>query len=392
MRIARVLTRLNLGGPARQALACDPVLVARGHAVRIFAGTPSSGEGDLFAAFEAAGLDVVRVPGLARGLSFTGDVRALATLKRGLCDFAPDVVHTHASKAGALGRRAARVVPRAARVHTFHGHVLDGYFPAFVSSGIAAIERRLARSTDRVVAVSHATADDLLRHGILPDERRLVVVPPGIDLAPLLAIPPRTTPATGALRELVRAQPADFVVGVVGRLAEVKRPLVALDVFDLLAPRYARLHLVFIGDGSERGALERRIGAYAEPLRARAHLIGARTDMPSVLAELDAVLLTSRTEGLPIALIEAGAAARPAVAMDVGGVAEIVAHERTGWLGKSADELAFGLAQLLDDARIGPAMGLRARIRVESRHSASALADRLSELYSVVVEEKRCAS
>ncbi|MFN0243394.1 MAG: glycosyltransferase [Planctomycetota bacterium] len=386
------MTRLNLGGPARQALASDPVLVARGHAVRIFAGTPSAAEGDLFRAFEAAGLDVVRVPGLARGLSFTGDVRALATLKRGLREFVPDVVHTHASKAGALGRRAARVVPRAARVHTFHGHVLDGYFPPFISNGIAALERRLARSTDRIVAVSHATADDLLRHGILPDERRLVVVPPGVDLTPLLAIPARTVPSTGAVRELLGAQPEDFVVGVVGRLAEVKRPLVALDVFELLAPRYPRLHVVFIGDGSERGALERRIGAYAEPVRARAHLIGARTDMPSVLADLDAVLLTSRTEGLPIALIEAGAAARPVVAMDVGGVAEIVAHERTGWLGKTADDLAFGLAQLLDDARIGPALGLRARIRVESRHSATALADRLVELYSVVVEEKRCAS
>src|SRR5688572_20781729 len=122
MRIARVLTRLNLGGPARQALASDRVLVARGHAVRIFAGTPEPGEGDLSDAFAARGLAVVRVPGLARGISVTGDLRALQRLRRELRAFAPDVVHTHASKAGALGRRAARALPAAARVHTFHGH------------------------------------------------------------------------------------------------------------------------------------------------------------------------------------------------------------------------------------------------------------------------------
>src|SRR5262245_16777688 len=114
LRVARVLTRLNLGGPARQALAADPLLVARGHAVRVFAGTPSPGEGDLFDTFRARGIDVVRVPGLRPALTLAGDARALIYLRREIAAFGPDVVHTHAAKAGALGRRAARRVPRAA--------------------------------------------------------------------------------------------------------------------------------------------------------------------------------------------------------------------------------------------------------------------------------------
>lgn len=387
MRIARVLTRLNLGGPARQVLASDPQLVARGHVVRVFAGTPDPGEGDLFAALEERGLDVVRVPGLGRGWSVAGDLRARAFLKRALREFRPDVLHTHASKAGALGRSAARGLDGLARVHTFHGHVLEGYFAPGLSRGLAAIERKLARDTDRVLAVSHATADDLLRLGVV-DEERLVVVPPGIELEPFLRVDGRH----GALRALVGAGPQAFLVGVIGRLAEVKRPTWAVDVYLTLARRYPGLQLVFVGDGDQRGTLERRIGALGAEDRERVHLVGARVDMPEVLADLDAVLLTSRSEGLPVALIEAGAAGKPVVSTRVGGVEEVVVAERTGWLGDSVDELAYGLARLLDDPVEGAAAGQRARLRVEKRHGARALAERLEAVYRAVVEERACAS
>jgi len=393
VRIARVLTRLNLGGPARQALASDPVLAARGHEVRVFAGRSEAGEGDLFDAFRSRGIPVERVPGLSRGLAPASDLRALVWLRSAFARFAPDVVHTHASKAGALGRRAARAVPRAALVHTFHGHVLEGYFPKAMSASLVAFERRLARRTDRIVAVSHATAEDLVRLRIVEDERRLVVVPPGIDLAPLLAIDPRDASAPGGeLRALVGAEPGDFLAGVVGRLAEVKQPEKAIEVFMLLAARHPRLHLVFVGDGGLRGSLERSIEALDPALLRRVHLVGAREDMVSVLADLDAVLLTSRSEGMPIALIEAAAAGRPAVAMDVGGVGEIVAHERTGFLGHDVDELAFGLDRLLAEPALAAGMGQRARMRVGARHGADRLAARLEEIYRIVVEERACAS
>jgi glycosyltransferase involved in cell wall biosynthesis len=182
------------------------------------------------------------------------------------------------------------------------------------------------------------------------------------------------------------------VAGVVGRLAEVKRLDWALDVFAMLAQRYPALHVAFIGDGSERGMLERRVRALPDALRRRAHIVGARENMAPVLADLDVVLLTSRSEGLPIALIEAAAAAKPVVATNVGGVGEIVAHERTGFLGATVEELAFGLAQLCDARELRVAMGQRARLRVQDRYSARALTDRLETLYRVVVEERACAS
>lgn len=398
MRIARVLTRLNLGGPARQVLAGDPELAARGHQVLVLAGRGEPGEGDLADEARQRGLEVVRIEGLARGIHPARDLLALARLGRALERFRPDIVHTHASKAGLLGRRAARRAPRAARVHTFHGHVLEGYFPGPLSRRLQAMERSLARRTQRVIAVSHACADDLLRLGIV-ESAKLVVVPPGVDLTPLVAIarregsePRGTAGGAGALRALIGAAPDDVVAGVIGRLAEVKQPLAALSIWSTVAGTLPRLHLVFVGDGNLRGALERAIGALPAELRARAHMLGARSDMPAVLADLDLVLLASRSEGQPVALIEAAAAALPCAARDVGGVGEIAVHERTGLLGKSDDELAFALATLAVDARLRAAMGRRARLRAVERHGAARLAQRLEEVYIAAREDLACDS
>ncbi|HEX6882019.1 MAG TPA: glycosyltransferase [Planctomycetota bacterium] len=390
MRIARVMTRLNLGGPARQALASDPRLVARGHAVRLFAGTPEPGEGDLLPTFARRGLDVVRVPGLRRGLGLS-DLLARRRLRRELAAFAPDVVHTHASKAGALGRSAlgGAAFERTARVHTFHGHVLEGYFPAPLARRLVAAERRLAARTDRIVAVSHATADDLVRLGVAGEEK-LVVIQPGLELEELLALErERRAPEALALRALLGVAPEGFLVGVVGRLAEVKQPLLALEVFQQLAARHPRLALVYVGDGELRRTLERALAGLAPEQAGRVHLLGVREDMPTVLGALDAVLLTSRSEGLPVALIEAAAAGLPVVARAVGGVGELVVHERTGWLGSSEIELAFGLERLVSDPRAARAAGARARLRVAGAHSAETLAARLEQLYELVCAERR---
>lgn len=382
MRIARVLTRLNLGGPARQVLASDPLLVERGHEVHVFAGRPEAGEGDLFDLLRSRGVTVERVPGLRRSPRPWNDLRASRALGRAFDRLQPDVVHTHASKAGTLGRRAAfrRGLPT---VHTFHGHVLEGYFPDLVSKRLIEHERRLAARTDRVLAVAHATAEDLLRLGVVQDQR-LTVVPPGIDLDPFLSIRARSR----FLRRMIGAPEEAQLVGVIGRLASVKRPELALEVFELLAARHRRMHLVFVGDGAEFASLARRIRGGNEDVQQRVHLVGAQENMVAVMSDLDLVLLTSRSEGAPVCLLEAAASSVPVVASDVGGVQELVAHERTGWLGETVDEWAFGVDQLLSDERVREGTGQRARLRVRQRHSATALADRLEGVYQAVLEER----
>ncbi|MEM9381190.1 MAG: glycosyltransferase family 4 protein [Planctomycetota bacterium] len=389
MRIARVLTRLNLGGPARQVLASDPILVARGRVVRVFAGAPEPGEGALDGALERSGIQVVRVPGLRRSALAAltgGDARAVRFLRSGLAAFDPDVVHTHASKAGALGRRAARAAaPRAARVHTFHGHVLEGYFPGPVSLVLRRLEARLARTTDRVLAVSAATRDDLVRLGVAAPES-IEVVPPGVALEGLLALPV-DRPDTPLRRDL-GIGPDELLVGVIGRMAPVKRVRLALDVFARLADEFRGLHIAFAGDGPDRRALESRVAALPSGVAGRVHLLGPVPDVVPLHAALDALLSTSFAEGMPVAMIEAAAAARPVVSTAVGGVPELVRSGVTGLLGTDVDGLAAALGALLGDAEKRTELGLAARERARSAHSAEALADRLEAVYAGMLRSR----
>lgn len=395
MRIARILTRLNLGGPARQVLASDPLLIERGHVLRVFVGTPEVGEGDLFEDLANSGVDAVRVPHLSRGVSPVRDFSALRFLRRELRAFGPDIVHTHASKSGSLGRKAARGIQRVATdgtnvpvgtVHTFHGHVLEGYFSPLISKGLALVERRLATETNRVIAVSHATAADLIRLQVV-DNDRLHVVPPGANLDELLSLKPRKDGNLGHLRKLLDLSSDALVIGVVGRLADVKQPERAVEIFAMIASRHPKAHLVFIGDGDGRRSLESCIGGLDVDLQGRIHMVGNIEGQTAIFSDLDLVLLTSRTEGMPLALIEAHAAGICAVAPPVGGVEEVVAHERTGLIGSDTNELAFHLDSLLSSKDKRTVYGQRARMRVSTRHTAKALADRLEAIYLDVCHE-----
>jgi glycosyltransferase involved in cell wall biosynthesis len=458
MRIARIMTRLNLGGPARQVLASDPLLRSWGFEVRLFVGSPEPGEGELLETARELGLDVVTVPGLGRSPRLDRDLSAWRFLRRELRRFDPQVIHTHASKAGFLGRLAARAAPRARLVHSFHGHVLEGYFSAPISALLQASERWLARRTARVIAVSEATRQDLLRLRVVAPGQ-VELVPPGLRLEALAALaalefsesaetsepaepkellePPETAPSAerlgrasalspgpigqpelqgnawglipapsatdaptdSALRPRQRAtlglRPEQPLVLLMGRLAEVKRPLLALAAFRSAEERRTKgqpaAHLVVVGDGQLCPALEAARSALPAELRGRIHLAGAVGDPLPWYAAADVVLLASRNEGLPVALIEAGAAARPVVATNVGGVGELI---EPGWNGllapggpaEAAQEgLVEGLRRLLDQPAERRRLGLNGRQRALERHSALALARALARLYQGVL-------
>lgn len=383
MRIARVLTRLNLGGPARQVLASDPILTARGHTIRVFAGASEPGEGALDDELRLAGIDVRSVPGLRRGplAAFDGgDLRAKAFLRRELREFGPDIVHTHASKAGALGRSAAAVsVPGARRVHTFHGHVLEGYFPGPISRILAAVERRLAAQTHQILAVSETTKADLVRLRVVPSGDAIHVVRPGTQLDELLAMP-MDRPACPLRREL-SIPPDAAVIGLVGRLARVKRPLLALGVFQVVAREFPGAHFVVAGDGALRKALEQELARTEPAVAARVHLLGAVARIGRVHEALDVLLGTSTSEGMPVAMIETAAAGRPVVSTAVGGVPELVTAGVTGLFGTDRDALVAALSGLLSDPGERKRLGAAARQRAADEFTADALANKLEAVY-----------
>lgn len=386
MRIARVLTRLNLGGPARQVLASDPVLRDRGHEVCVFTGSSEVGEGSLEDELRAASIEVVAVPGLSRswrGALTGGDRRARAFLEEQLRSFDPDIVHTHASKAGAIGRPAARrACPRAKTVHTFHGHVLEGYFPAPVSWALQRVEGRLARQTDRIVAVSEATRDDLVRFGIGRSDE-IAVSPPGAVLEPFLSLPRDRSRTPLRLAESIPAEA--MVIGVIGRLAPVKRPTMALEVFAALAREFPDAHLVFAGDGEERSELERDLGGLEPSIRDRVHLLGAVRDIVPVHEALDVLLSTSFSEGMPVAMIEAAASARPVVTTAVGGIPELVISGVTGLFGIDVAGLAAAVGGLLSRPEERIRLGDNARKRANLTYGRDALANRLEGIYATLL-------
>lgn len=363
----RVITRLNIGGPARQALLLTRSLVPE-FETELVAGIPDRVEGEL----SDPVVTVTRAP-LGRSLNPSADLRAYRFLKRHLASGGFDLVHTHMAKAGALTRRAAhRSRPAPKLVHTFHGHVLDGYFSKPVQRVFIDIERHLARRTDALVAVSEEVRDELLDLGIGSDDQWRVV-PLGFELGPLLEVQARS----GFLREQLGLGD-EPVVGVLGRLAPIKDHLTLIDAI----ARVPGAHLLVLGDGEMREQIEQRVSDLG--LTKRVHMIGWVLDVPAAIADMDVVALTSRNEGTPVSLIEASACARPVVATDVGGVRAVAQDGVTGILVPAGDAsaVAAGLERVLGDQSLAARMGAAGREHVRQRFTAERLVSDIRSLYA----------
>lgn len=379
VHVSVVVTRLNVGGPARQLPSLGRELSRHGFESILLAGEEGLREGSLAPPW------VVRVPGLRRRPG-PADARALRALSRTFRSGRPQVVHTHMAKAGALGRIAARRAGVPVVVHTFHGSVLDGYFPRPVARAIAAAERRLARSTDALIAVSAAVRDVLLERRIGRPEQ-WHVIPVGLELDALLA---GSLPQAEARARLGLGREGPLV-GIVGRLVSVKDHRTFLRAAAQLAARRPAVRFVVAGDGPLRESLRREAQAL---LGERIRFLGWVLELEALYSALDLVVLTSRNEGTPLALVEAGAAGVPAVATRVGGVPDIVRDGATGLLAPVGDAAAIAgmVAALLDDPACARAMGAAARDWVRDRFSIRRLACDHADLYRELLDRKEAGS
>ncbi len=391
IKVVRVIARLNVGGPARQAILLHTALRNRGFETVLVHGTVSPGEADLADLLPESRDGVVKVPQLGAPVRPFDDVRALLALARVVFREKPDVLHTHTAKAGALGRAVAFAYnltrPRSRRclvVHTFHGHVFEGYFGRAGSAAVRASEWLLARVTDRVVAISPSQRSAIVDRFRTAPAARVSVIPLGLELEGLLAVE-GTSPA---LRRALGFPDAAFLVGCVGRLVPIKDVGSLLDAVSLAAPRAPLLRLAIVGDGPEREGLERR--ARDLGLDGRVSFTGWRRDLPFVYGGLDAVVLSSRNEGTPVALIEAMAAGRPVVATAVGGVPDVVEHERSGVLVPPADPraLASAIVRLAESADERRAMGEAGKV-LAGRFRWGRLLDDLEALYRAGLDRRR---
>jgi glycosyltransferase involved in cell wall biosynthesis len=370
IRVLRVIARLNIGGPAYHVSLLSGRLDPDRYETLLVAGRPGPGEGSFESLARRYGARLELLPSLSPTIDPRADLRALGALRSIVRRFRPHVVHTHTAKAGALGRSAALLAgrPRPLIVHTYHGHVLEGYFGRRLTAAYRAAEWGLGHFSDRLVGVSQATVDDLVRLRVAPRER-FAVIPLGLELDRFLALEP---PAAGG--------EGDAVALYAGRLVPIKRVHLLLRALARARASGARLRLVVLGDGEVRPGLERL--AQELGIAAAVTFLGYRDDVLPHLAEADVAVLSSANEGTPVALIEGAAAARPLVGSRVGGVADVVAPG-TGRLVESGDEegLAAALAELAADPALRREMGVRAREHVRARYRAERLLADVDALY-----------
>ncbi len=301
-RVVRVITRLNRGGPLRQLCALVPALAERGWTGPVLVGHTEGHEPDGVADLAATGAEVIRVPGLGRGLSPGADGRALRRILRHLRARRPDVVHTHMAKAGALGRSAAWLA-RVPAVHTFHGHHLQAPWPRDRLACWA--ERALSPLTAAAICLTDRQRRDLCEvHRPVP-RSKVAVVGPGLDVA---AVRARATPeAVAAIRE--RWHPPDQPLYLwAGRFVDVKDPLMLVRA---VAASRRRFRIVMLGEGPLRDTVRAWIAA--EGLGDTLAVPGAVPELAPWLAAADAVVLSSRSEGAPLVVLEAKVLGRPAI-------------------------------------------------------------------------------
>jgi glycosyltransferase involved in cell wall biosynthesis len=384
IRILRVFSRLNVGGPSLHVIHLAAGLEAHGFVTRLVVGRESEREGNLMDLALERHVDVLALSGLGREIRPFSDLRALVGLVRLARRFRPHVVHTHTAKAGVLGRVAARLARVPVLVHTYHGHVLREYFGRLTSAVFCGIERFLARGTDGLVTVSESVKADLVAMRIAPAER-IRVVRLGLELAPFTGALPR-----GVLRADAGFPAEAPLVGMVGRLVPVKDVSTFLRAARLVHAARPDARFSLVGDGPDRAALEAEVASLGLTGAVRFH--GWRRDLPAVYGDLDVVVNASRNEGTPVALIEALAAGRPVVATAVGGTPDVLEHGAHGALVPAQDERA--LADAIQAALETPPSAERvaaARAHVLARYGVPRLLSDLAALYRELLHARGVA-
>lgn len=381
-RILRIVTRLNTGGPAKYLTALNRALDPNRYEQRLATGCEGPGEGSLRPFVEAQGVQLTIVPELVGTTRLTPrDIAATARVRKLIRDFQPDIVETHTTKAGIVGRLAAYLEGSPVVLHVYHGHVLEGHYGAIKTWMARRAERALARLSDRLVAVSAHVKNDLVKYQVASADQ-ISVVEPGLDLEPML----RCREGRGALRRELGLDPGVPLVGIVGRLTPVKNHRLFLDAaVGVLAARPG-VHFLVVGDGEIAPAI--RAIARGRGLMERMTFTGWRYDLPRVYADLDVLVSCSKYEGTPFTIIEAMAAGCPVVATGVGGVLDLVSDQATGLLvpPAQAEPLVRAILRLLGDVGLARALARSAAADVEARFSPARLAVGMDTLYATLLQ------
>lgn len=379
IRIMNLIARLNVGGPAVAVTHLTEQLTAPDYESMLVCGTIEPGEGDMTYYALERGVTPVVIPELGRTLSMTRDIRTLWKIYKLIKEVKPDVVHTHAAKAGFVGRVAAWLAGVPVIVHTFHGHVFRGYFSPAKTQFFITLERITARMSDTVITLSDGLRRELAEEYHITRKGRITVLPLGLDLTYLTKMPRKT----GDFRKLYNI-PADApLVGIVGRITPIKNHPLFLEAALKIREKLPNAHFVIVGDGETRAMIEALVDQLG--LRNCMTFTGWQKDVGHVYSDLDVMVISSVNEGTPVTVIEALAAGCPVVATAVGGLPDLLDH---GKLGKLVDQNASSLATAIVDTLANPPDGREAQSLMVDRYGIERLVKDLDGLYRGILAKK----
>ncbi len=369
IRVMRIIARMNIGGPAVQVSGLMRGFNSADFDHRLYTGYCTADEAD-YLEVVASDVEATRIEGFGRRINLSGDIKALISLVKEIRAFKPHIIHTHTAKAGFLGRIASVIsLWPSIRVHTFHGHLLNGYFGFFKMTLVVIAEKALANFTDQLLAVGDRVRQDLLAEGI-GNSKKFSLMPPGLEI--------RTLPNRLETKQFYGLSTSFLHCAFIGRVTQIKRPDRFLDVVNEIKTRGIELEFFIAGDGELLEMCRDRIAQDGLPVQ----ILGWQDEIEKVLAAADIVVLTSDNEGTPLSLIQAGMAGLPVVATSVGSVPEIVLDGTTGIVtDTNVQEIADALEELVKNSRLRDHLGAAAKDFTLANFGVNRLVHDHKELY-----------
>jgi len=387
LRVLHLITRLDKGGSAEDTLLAVKGLDKTKFEVTLMSGPVEDPGQDREKEIEESGIRHIFISELVRDVSLFKDLKAFLKIYRVLRKEKFDIVHSHTSKAGFLGRLAAKLSGVPISIYTPHGHVFFGYFSPLKTKIFILLEKLASPLTDKITALTNGEKEDYLSHKIA-GERRLVVICSGVDLNKFKELP---SDEKLKIKKELGIPESSLLVGTVGRLVPVKGPEFLIEASKIILTKYPDSYFIFAGDGPLRQSLEmkaRRMG-----VRENIIFLGWRDDVPRIISILDVFVLPSLNEGMGRVLVEAMALRKPIVASRVGGIPDLVAHGKNGFLVPPQDprELAKFIQLLLEDREKREEMGSAGQ-KIISNFSKERMIEDTERLYEELRMQKNIKS
>lgn len=387
-KVLRIINRFNIGGPTYNATFLTKYLDEE-YETLLIGGNPEKGESDSLHILKEYGLNPLLIDEMQRIPSFKSDRAAYKKIKEIIKEYKPDIVHTHAAKAGALGRKAAFACKVPVVIHTFHGHVFHSYFGRVKTMIFKFIERRLAKKSDGIIAISEIQKKELSEiHKICPASK-INVIPLGFDLEKFHINRAENRKVT---REKFKIEENEVAITIVGRLAPIKNHALFLDVIEQVLQKTSKKIRVFIvGDGEEKQKIKNRVKELNSKANNKIEMTSWIKNIGEFNAGMDILCLTSDNEGTPVSLIEAQAGNLPVITTDVGGVRDVVLNGETGWIvsKNNVSEFSEKLLLLIEDESERNRLSQNGWEFVKEKFHYTTLVKNMEEYYKFLLNNKK---